>query len=344
MNFSVRRIAAVIALPTVLLGCVLMLESCSNNGSAETVVGNWIKTTPFRGRPRSGSICFIINDKAYVGLGYDGTEYVNDFYEFDLSNGYWQKLADFPGTGRERAVAFSVNGKGYVGTGYNRDETDVQLSDFWVYNPATDAWVQKANFGGGARYNAVSFVLGDAAYVGTGYDGDYHSDFWRYDPTANTWTEIPSYPGDKKEEAIAFTVNGAAYVCTGRNNGLYSDDFWKFDAESNKWTDLRPDDTESYFADFEAAMQRHDAVAFTMNNKAYIACGVANGAASTTVYGYDPTSGVWSKKTDYEGTGRSLPVAFVIEDRAFVGTGQNGTRTFDDIWEFHPDETYNSKD
>lgn len=31
--------------------------------------------------------------------------------------------------------------------------------DFWEYDPALNTWLQPANFGGTARYNAVSFVV-----------------------------------------------------------------------------------------------------------------------------------------------------------------------------------------
>ena len=59
---------------------------------------------------------------------------------------------------RRHAVGFSIGNKGYVGTGY--DNNINYHNDFWEYDPATDTWTQKANFGGGARYGAVGFSIG----------------------------------------------------------------------------------------------------------------------------------------------------------------------------------------
>ena len=44
------------------------------------------------------------------------------------------------------------------------------LKDFWEYDPATNAWTQKADFGGTARYGAVGFSIGSKGYIGTGSD------------------------------------------------------------------------------------------------------------------------------------------------------------------------------
>ena len=43
--------------------------------------------------------------------------------------------------------------------------------DFWEYDPAANAWTQKADFGGTARYCAVGFSIGSKGYIGTGWDG-----------------------------------------------------------------------------------------------------------------------------------------------------------------------------
>jgi hypothetical protein len=45
------------------------------------------------------------------------------------------------------------------------------MKDFWEYDPATNTWTQKADFGGTARYSAVGFSIADKGYLGTGTDG-----------------------------------------------------------------------------------------------------------------------------------------------------------------------------
>ena len=321
-----------------------LLFSCSDSSDDDTEsIGNWSKTTPFKGRPRSGAISFTIGSKAFVGMGYDGDEYISDFYVYDINAGYWETKKSFPGTMRERAVAFTINGKGYIGLGYNRELDKEELGDFWEYNPDTDVWTKVADFGGTARYNAIGFAIGSRAYVGTGFDGDkYNSDFWEFDPTAATpWREIESYPGEKIEGGLAFVISDKAYVCTGRNNGSYNLDFWQFDPADIGWTKLSPDDDADDYDEFKLAVRRHDAVAFTIGEYAYIVGGTSSsGATDRSVYQFNSTTLFWDDRTSFEGSARSLAVAFVLNGRAFVGTGQNGSSRYDDVWEFKQLEEY----
>jgi N-acetylneuraminic acid mutarotase len=326
--------------------CLLFLFSslmigCSSP-TVTAVLGNWSKTTPFKGRPRSGAMEFTIGSKAYAGLGYDGDQYVTDFYQFDIASGYWETKKSFPGTPRERAVSFTINGKGYVGLGYNRGLNKVELGDFWEYDPDTDQWTQIADFGGTARYNAIGFGIGSFGYVGTGYDGNnYNSDFWQYNSTTNSWTEIVSYPGEKIEGGLAFVINGKAYVCTGRNNGSFTLNFYKFDPEGISWTKLTPASSATDYATFKLAVYRYDAMVLTVGDYAYIVGGVSStGATDNSVYEFDSNALLWSARTSFEGSARSLGIAYVLEDRAFVGTGQNGSSHYDDIWEFKPAQAY----
>ncbi len=323
--------------------CVAM-TNCTDDPEDEPTLGNWTRTTPFKGRPRSGAIVFTVGTKAFVGLGYDGDDYLSDFYAIDINSGFWDGRASFPGQPRERAVAFSINGKGYVGLGYNRNEDKEELGDFWEYDPDANTWNQVADFGGTARYNAIAFSIGDRGYVGTGYDGDqYNSDFWEYDPATNFWREVKSYPGEKIEGGFALIVNSKAYICGGRNNGLFNTDFWEFDASGSEitWTNRSVEDTETYYEEFKSAVHRYDASTFTIGDRGYIVGGITStGSASGTVYEFNATTGIWDEKTSFEGSSRSLAVAFVLEGRAFLGTGQNGSSRYDDVWEFKPDETY----
>ena len=69
------------------------------------------------------------------------------------------------------AVGFSIGSKGYIGTGLLI--VTFHFKDFWEYDPATNTWTQKADFGGTARTNAVGFSIGSKGYIGTGNDGSH---------------------------------------------------------------------------------------------------------------------------------------------------------------------------
>jgi N-acetylneuraminic acid mutarotase len=335
-----------LSLLLLMLTGVLFSSSCSDDPEeTEETIGNWTKVTPYRGRPRSGAAQFTIGNTAFVGLGYDGDDYLSDVYSFNKDEGFWEKIKSFPGTPREKPVAFSVAGKGYVGLGYNRELDQEELGDWWEYDPDSDTWTQLSDFSGTARYNAIAFSIGSKGYVGTGYDGDnYNSDFWEYDPADDSWKEIKSYPGEKIEEGLAFVINDQAYVCAGRNNGIYNNDFWKYDPSTTLWTKLVPSSEESYFTDFKNAVRRHDAAAVAVNNNAYIIGGIASsGATDASVYEFNAGTLEWRKMTSFEGAARSAAVSFSLDNLIFMGTGLNGSRRFDDMWEFKPGQKYNEE-
>ncbi len=324
---------------------ITISSSCSNDESDDDTIGNWTDGIPFKGYERSGAILFTIGEVAYVGLGYDGDDYLDDIYAYNHELGYWQEIAAFPGVLRESAVAFSIGDKGYVGLGYNRDADIEELSDFWEYNSTTNTWTRLNDFAGGARYNAISFAINGDGFVGTGYDGgNTLGDFWKYNPVEDSWTEIQSFPGRKREEALAFVVGGRAYVCTGRNNGVYNSDFVRFDPTTLTWTDIEPDDDADYYDAFEAAVRRHSAVSFVLNDRVFITTGISSsGSTDNRVYEYYPATQEWVERTSFEGTGRSQAIGFVSQGHAFVGTGTSGSRRFDDVWEFKPDEEYDEE-
>ena len=331
-----------LAFSLLLLGIVV--SSCSKTSVTDSdLVGNWKRSSEFEGVGRTEAVVFIIGDKAYIGGGYDGTDRLNDFWEFNYTTGTWIPKASFPGIARNSAVAFSVNGKGYVGTGY--DGTN-KLKDFWEYNPSTDSWTQIANFGGSARYGAVAFSIGDKGYVTTGYDGNYLKDLWSYEPATNTWQQLSSLTGSKRTDAVAFVHNNQAYVVTGINNGSFLNDFWMYDPGTDTWTEKRKItdvSSEDFDDDYDSYITRSNASVFVMDNKAYLFNGNRSGVINST-WAYDIANDLWKEKTGFEGTAREGAVAFTLNNRGFMTTGANSSTRFDDLWEFFPDAEQNDDD
>ena len=174
--------------------------------------GTWTKIGDFPGGKRTGAVTFTIENNVYVSCGKDdGGVYKNDLWMARQTTGdflTWVQRRSLPGEAREEAVGFALGETGYVGTGKN--ESGEALSDFWRYNPFTNNWDQRANFGevdmdtnpnddihdwvvvGLPRYEAVGvgIKISDSdyrAYVGTGWAGDAgtaenYNDFWHYRP------------------------------------------------------------------------------------------------------------------------------------------------------------------
>ncbi|MGY8913625.1 MAG: Kelch repeat-containing protein [Flavobacteriales bacterium] len=311
------------------------LLSCSSDDT-EDDSGNWINRSIFDGSPRSSTSGFTIGNMGYMGVGYDGDDYLNSFWAYDMDGDFWSQKADFPGTARNAAVGFEIDGTGYIGSGYDGLN---ELADFYAYDPNSNMWAEKASCPATPRRSAIAFGVNGFGYFGTGFDGDNdRKDFWKYDPTTDSWVELVGFGGSKRRYATTFTIGDNVYLGTGVSNGTFLDDFWVFDATTESWTKkLDLDEEDDY------AITRSNAVAFTINGYGYIACGTSSGVLSS-VWEYDPSDDTWESKTSFEGATRQDAIAFSNGVRAFVGLGRTGTLYLDDLDEFLPFAEYDDED
>lgn len=322
----------------------LMLSACKSDSSSSTdLVGDWVNRFSFNGVARSEAVSFTIGTKSYIGLGFDGTKRLADFWEYDAATGLWRQVKTFPGTARSAAFGFTVDGKGYVGTGF--DDNGNRLNDFYEYTPGVSlsdsgSWVRKADFGGTARQDATGFAIGSNGYVISGYDGNYLKDFWKYTPSSNTW-EPKAFPGNKRREAVAFVIGSKAYLVTGINNGLLVYDMWEYNpaaSAGNEWTQKRNIaniSTDSYDDNY-TSIARSNGAAFVISDKGYI---VTGDNVSTDCWEYTPSGDTWTKKTSFEGAFRTGAVGMTVNGRGVILTGRNSNNPLDDTWEFLPNNT-----
>lgn len=339
---------------SVILSTTILISACSKNSDDDDdLVGNWKYSNSYAGDPRSEAVSFVIGDKVYVGTGVSGSaqtgaDRYSDFFAYTTSAGGWTartEVADFPDK-RSGAVAFAVNGMGYVGTGTHG--TDV-LKDFYRYDPTSNTWTARgdiADITGDGRRDAVAFVLGNRVFVGTGYSTAALGDLWEYLPGSNSWTPRPSPIGKKREKAQVFVLDNKAYLISGSNNGTALNDLQVYDPESNLWDASKAKINNVTDEDFDDdyTIPRINAVAFAMNGKGYVTCGV-NGGNLLDTWEYDAASDRWTKKTSFEQSlGREGAIAFVISGRAFVTLGRNGSQAFDDTFEWEPNAEQNDDD
>lgn len=321
--------AAVLSIALVAVGCE----------EDETVYGDWVKSSDFDGVARSDAVAFNIAEKGYVCGGYDGKNRLTDLWEYNATQDFWTQKADFPGIGRTAATAFTLGDKGFLGTGYDGDN---YLNDFWEYDPSSNIWTRKTDFAGSARYGAISFGIDGNGYLGTGYDGNYLKDMWKYNSASDTWIQIVSVGGSKRNNATAFVSGGYGYVVCGVNNGSHITDFWKFDPGTETWTALRDISNKTdddYDDDYNIA--RSNALAMIIGDRIFITCGESGSLRSDT-WEYDPASDLWEATTAFEGTARTGTVTIHTSTRGFVLTGRSSSYRFDDMWEFLPDQEYDT--
>ncbi|HBC79567.1 MAG TPA: galactose oxidase [Bacteroidales bacterium] len=323
----------------VLLLAVPFFNSCKPD--AVVLVGNWVELSVFDGLPRSDAAGFAIGTKGYIGTGYDGDKFHNDFWEYDAVKNSWTQKADFPGAARSQAVGFSTDTKGYIGTGW---EGKYRLKDFYEYNPATNVWNRKADFGGSARRQALALAINNKGYVGTGDSVSYFKDFWEYDPSSDVWTKKSSLGGNKRISAAGFVISGKGYVIGGFDNGDYLTDMWMYDPSNDSWNKKRAiaDVTDQTFDDEYSTIKGRDKVGFTINNKGYLATGGMTTGIET--WEYDPATDLWTEKSNFEGTSRQGAIGFSIGSRGYVLTGSSSGLYYDDIWALDPDAESNEDD
>jgi hypothetical protein len=81
-----------------------------------------------------------------------------------------------------------------------------------------------------------------------------------------------------------------------------------------------------------------------MNGLVYLAVG-ENGSQQADTWEYNPTTDLWTKKTPWESAAlRVGACAFTLKNRGFVITGRNGSLSYDDAWEWHPNDPVNTQD
>jgi N-acetylneuraminic acid mutarotase len=187
-------------------------------------------------------------------------------------------------------------------------------------------WIELSDFDGVPRSSAVGFVIGNKAYVGTGYDGKNRlNDFWEYDPQTNNWTRKADFPGAARNGAVGFSVNSKGYIGTGYDGVNRLKDFYEYDPATDTWVQM---------SDF-GGTARYGGVAFAIGNKGYVATG-DDGNFLKDLWEYDPSTDQWTQKVSLGGAKRRNGVAFVIEGKAYVCTGVNNGIYEDDLWEYDP--------
>lgn len=279
----------------------------------------WQQKDSVKGSPRAVTSSFVIENIGFVVGGLDDFGFKRKMYSYDPSQDDWDdevSLGGPNGDGMDRgsACSFSIGLKGYVCLG--QGQTNPYFKDTWEYDAVTQTWSQKADFGGSARRQAVSFVIDDFAYVGTGQDATgLRKDFYRYDPALNAWTAISDFSGTARKQAVGFAMGAEGYIGTG-DDGVLKNDFWQYQPLTDTWIQM---------ANFPGT-PRAGATAWAIFPMAYIATGEDNTSTyKNDVWEYSFYNNSWTQRANLPGPGRKNATSFVLNGIAYLGTGYNGS-------------------
>ena len=185
-------------------------------------------------------------------------------------------------------------------------------------------WLKRSSFDGPARSSAVGFVIGNLAYVATGYTGDvYLNDLWVYNSDGDYWEQKADFIGVKRSSASGFELGGKGYVGLGYDGTNRLKDFYEYNPSTNVWTKK---------SDFLGSA-RYGAVGFQVAGKAYFGTGY-DGNYLKDFYQYNPSTDTWTQSSGFGGDKRRNATVFVINDKAYFGTGISNNVLQYDFWEF----------
>jgi uncharacterized delta-60 repeat protein len=241
----------------------------------------WTKKKDFPGSARTAAVGFSINGKGYIGLGNDGSgKFKTDFYEYDPVADDWKAVAEFPADpnsegGLSSAASFVIGNYGYVGLG-NSGLSNVKT--FMRFDPVANKWEPMAAFGGSGRPGAIGFAINGKGYFGLGGVDPKLSDIWEYNPVTNSWTSFFNNQISGRSGATAFVIHNRAYMGLGDAGDLFTENlqvnFRGYDFSTRNWF-VMPDYT---------GVKRTGAIAFVINNTAYVGLGSAISGSVTNYY------------------------------------------------------------
>ena len=143
------------------------------------------------------------------------------------------------------------------------------------------------------------------------------------------WTQLTSFSGTARIAAVSFSIGSKAYLGTGLDASIMKQDFWEYDPVTNAWTQR---------ADFGGGT-RAGAVGLSIGNKGYIGLGTATYPSYSWPadwWEYDPVTNSWTQRANFPALGRYTLASFVINDKAYMGTGWRSGSLFTDFWEYNP--------
>ncbi len=172
------------------------------------------------------AVVFVVNDRAYVGVGYSRQleDQTNKLFEYDPSSNAWTPKTDFPGPKRSGAAAFVSGNFGMVGGG--------SPGDFYQYDRLNDSWTRKNDFTASSTITYLTtFVLNNNAYlVGETFLNPVTTQVWKYDATGDSWTRKNDIPAQSVIYPSTMVLNGNAYFMGG---GIEN---WQYVESTDSWS------------------------------------------------------------------------------------------------------------
>jgi N-acetylneuraminic acid mutarotase len=202
----------------------------------DTLTDTWMPGPDLPAASGAGGTAIVGRDLHYFGgFATDGQGDSSKHYILNLDalaadpNTTWKSAPSMP-TARNHFGTAVVNGKIYaIGGQHGRDETNHNLRDVNVYDPATGRWSTAAKLPKPMSHfhNSTTVVNNKILIAGGVTNGRYPlSDVWEYDPATNAWAASIPMPAPRKAP-VALVAAGRLYVLTGSpGDNFPQNDVW----------------------------------------------------------------------------------------------------------------------
>ena len=210
----------------------------------DIATNTWSQLNDFPTQPVRNGISMVINDTAYAGFAWDGTNSIG-WYQYNASTDSWTLKNSICNAGQYSGT-FSLNGKGYVACG---SAIAGEQNELWEYDPSLDLWNQKTSFPGAARDFPFADTVNGYAYVGLGdffFAYPFYSDMYKYDAVNDTWSAIAPIPnsstGAVAKGGCSFHASWNGKIILMSINGIRTSNLadyntvYVYDPANDSWT------------------------------------------------------------------------------------------------------------
>ncbi|KAF0687591.1 Aste57867_20710 [Aphanomyces stellatus] len=280
---------------------------------------------------RSLHVCAVHKDSMYVFGGYDGSNRVNDFFEYNFKRKVWaQVLAiGIPPTPRDRHVAVVYKDSFYVFAGFDGSS---RVNDFIEFNFTTQKWspvVVASGMPPSPRHSHAAVVYDKSMFVFGGYDGSYRNDFYEFNFDNCVWSQVAAtgrFPRPRYRASLV-THKTTCILFGGHDGSRHLNDVHVFNFILRSWSML--------LVEGPAPIPRDSHVAVTHGTSMYI-FGGSTGSAMNDFHELNLESNVWQPMA-FNGPPpgqRFCHVGCVYDDSLAVFGGYDGSARLNDFKEF----------
>lgn len=146
------------------------------------------------------------------------------------------------------------------------------------------------------------------------------------------WELKDSMNGPPRAGVSCFVLGNRSYVVGGIKADGSTRKMYSYSKPQNDW-----DDELSLGGDSGGGLERNLACGFSILNKGYVCLGEGLGASfMKDLWEYDKNTQTWTQKADFIGTPRRGATCFVLNNQAYVGTGEDLQGLCSDFYSYNP--------